>query len=77
MFVLPLIYRIKIPTLMIDSKVWEWIRLSLNPVEGDDVQVSITHEILHQNVCAMAYMNPMQVAERLLCCAIAVVLSPS
>src|SRR6478609_1744301 len=62
---------------MVDSKVWKWICLSLDPVERNDVQVAITHEVLHQYVCAMAYMNPMQVAERLLCCTIAVILGPS
>lgn len=74
--VLPLVDGIKISTLVVDGKVRERVGLCLDPVERDNVQVPVAHQILHQDIRTVADMHPVQIGKWLLGRAVAVVLGP-
>jgi hypothetical protein len=65
-FLLPLNNGIKASTLMIHEEIGERPVLCLHPIESLDVRISRTHNVLHQHICAVRDMNPMQVRKRLL-----------
>ena len=53
----PFHQRIKIPTLMIDTEVWEWKLLGVHPLHRNKLRAPSTLYVLHKNINTMIVMD--------------------